>query len=501
MMEKLKLFTRIKIVFTIGLITGSCVDLNEQTPGSLTTVALYKSQADLEAAAIGLYSPLFGNYAAFDFDWPIVMTAGGEDVDSQAGIFRRFDELRADPTSGAISTMWNALYKSINNANNIIGNLENVPQTEARDQVEGQARFIRGMNYFFLTRWFGEVQLITFGNQSEAGDVEQSSIQEIYDFIVGDLLIAENLLPTTYEGIHARPTSGAAKAVLAKVYLTMAGWPLNQGQQAYALAKSKAAELITGVNAGNYSLEADFSRLWDGNNKFMNTEFIFILHGISANGSPNASHHHVASRPPVDGGWGDWYSEERFLNAFPAGPRKDASFRLTFSDGSDWSDNNVPGGGPGQPFTAKYRNPGGACGFDDVGCPEHGDGFFPIIRYADVLLIYAEAANQSDGAPSFEAYEAVNMVRRRAAGLSPNTPDVTVDLAGLSSQDFDRAVLNERNWELAFEANRWFDLVRRELVIEVNAGVHDGVTVEDYWLPKPALQVDLSSGLRQNIGY
>ncbi len=479
----------------------SCVDLEEVTPGSLTAISLYKTQDDLDAASVGLYRPLFGGYEAFDFDWPIVMTGGGEDVDSQAGIFSPFDELRAEAGSGSISTMWKALYKSINNANNIIGNVDNVPGSEERDRVEGQARFVRALDYFYLTRWFGEIQLITFENQSNAGDVVQSEVSEIYDLIVSDLQMAEELLPVSFSETSVRPTQGAAKGLLSKVYLTMAGWPLNLGSQYYGLARDKAAELISGSLSGIYSLEADFADLWDGDNKFSNTEFIFIFHGISANGTTNASHHHIASRPPTDGGWGDWYSEERFLNAFPDGPRKDASFRLTFSNGTDWSVNNVPGGGPGQPFTAKYRNPGGDCGFDDVGCPEHGDGFFPVLRYADVLLIYAEAANQAEGGPAVGAYEALNQVRRRAAGLDPDIPDAGVDLSGLSFTEFDEAVLDERNWELAFEANRWFDLIRRELVEAVNGNFHVGVTRDDYLLPKPALQVSLSDGLTQNPGY
>ena len=221
--------TSILAVLLLFMPLLSCVDLEEETPGSLTTVSLYKTQADMDAATIGLYRPLFGGYDAFDFDWPIVMTAGGEDVDSQSGKFLVFDELRADPGSGSISRMWSALYKSINNANNIIGNLQNVEESENRNWVEGQARFMRSMCYFYLVRWFGEVQLITYSNQSIASDVKQASVQEIYEFIVDDLELAETLLPENFSETSSRPTLGAAKALLAKVYLTMAGWPLNMG--------------------------------------------------------------------------------------------------------------------------------------------------------------------------------------------------------------------------------------------------------------------------------
>ncbi len=482
------------------LIIQSCVKLEEETPGQLTTDSLYKTQTDFETAVIGLYSPLFGDYAAFDFDWPLIMTAGGEDIDSEAGIFKNFDELRVDPASSSIATMWKALYKSINNANVILGNLDKSEFSgEALGHIEGQARFMRAFCYFYLTRWFGEIQVITYENQGESNTVAQSSFREIYDFIVADLKIAEEKLPASFSEI-GRTTKGAAKGLLAKAYLTMGGWPLEDASQ-FALARDKAREVM---DMGVYQLENDFAELWKAENKFSNSEFIFILQGISSAGAANASHLHIASRPIADNGWGDFYTEERFLNAFPKGPRKEASFRLTFHDGSTWDENNVPGGGPGHPFIAKYRNAGGPCVSQVPGniCLEDGDGFFPALRYADILLIYAEAANLAGGSPFPEAIEAVNQVKRRAAGEDIFTPNTDVDLPnGISSTAFDEAVLAERNWELAFEGKRWFDLVRRKMVVEVNSAIHGGVTETDRLLPKPTLQVDLSEGLQQNDGY
>ena len=104
-------FRYINIILFLSILFGlfNCVKLEEETPGQLTTESLYKTQADYQAAVIGLYSPLFGGYNAFDFDYPLILTAGGEDIDSEAGIFRNFDELRADPSSSTIATMWKAL--------------------------------------------------------------------------------------------------------------------------------------------------------------------------------------------------------------------------------------------------------------------------------------------------------------------------------------------------------------------------------------------------------
>ena len=283
----------------------------------------------------------------------------------------------------------------------------------------------------------------------------------------------------------------------------MGGWPLEDASY-YNLAKDKAADLISGSLSGTYQLESDFAELWKADNKFSNQEFIFILQGISSAGAAHASHFHIASRPIADNGWGDFYTEERFLNAFPEGPRKEASFELNFTNGTAWNENNVPGGGPGHPFIAKYRNAGNPCVREVPGneCNLEGDGFFPALRYADILLIYAEAVNHTEGSPSITAIESINQVRRRAAGLDVFTPNTEVDLPnGISFSAFDEAVLAERNWELAFECNRWFDLVRRKMVVAVNSDIHSGVSEMDRLLPKPALQVELSEGLQQNDGY
>ena len=128
-----------------------------------------------------------------------------------------------------------------------------------------------------------------------------------------------------------------------------------------------------------------------------------------------------------------------------------------------------------------------------------GDGFVPITRYAEVLLIYAEAANMAEGGPSAEALEAINKVRRRAGGYDQSVyPDLP---SGMSKAAFDDAVIAERGWELAFEGKRWFDLVRREMVVEANKDLYPNVSENNRWLPKPGTEVDLIEGLNQNEGY
>ncbi|QTD38969.1 RagB/SusD family nutrient uptake outer membrane protein [Polaribacter batillariae] len=485
-MKKYLIFI-VTIVFTLSFI--KCADVNlEETPQSLLSPnSFFTTESEFEAALTGTFQALYTGYSGFDYGYPLIMTSGAEDVRSDAGIFRDLDRLSPNGNDQSILNVWRQLYQSIANANTIIGNIKNAKDIPAQrlGELEGQAKFIRAFNFFFLVRWFGEVQLTTFENQTDIENLKQSSVKEIYDSIISDLTDAENKLPLSFPD-PGRPTKGAAQALLAKVYLTMTGWPLEDASY-YAKARDKADEVI---KSGVYDLEPNFSDLWQESNKLSNKEFIFAFYGSIAAGGVSGSHMHIASRHwgNGEGGWGDFYSEDRFFNAFPDSPRKDATFTSVFADGTDYVTAGV------QPHMAKYRDAGQTINDD-------GEGFNVMLRYADVLLIYAEAANMAGGSPSASALEAINKVKRRAMGLNFNTPAPAVDLSsGMSQSDFDDAVINERNWELAFELNRWFDLVRKKMIVQVNQSIHPNVTENNRLLPKPTAQL-IPGVLEQNPGY
>lgn len=453
------------------------IELDENPPSLLSPDSFYTTESEFQAALAGTFRTLYTGYTGFDYGYPLILTSGAEDVRSDAGIFIDMDRLTPSSSDQSVLNVWRQLYQSIANANAIIGNLKNAQNIseDALNEIEGQAKFIRAFSFFYLVRWFGEVQLTTFENQNDVENLKQASLSEIYESIIQNLKDAEMKLPVAFAE-KGRPTKGAAKALLAKVYLTMTGWPLEDSSK-YALARDKAAEVMDGT----YSLEPNFADLWKEENKLTNKEFIFAFYGSIAAGGVSGSHMHVASRfwGNGEGGWGDFYSEERFFNIFPDGPRKEATFTTTFADGTTWEEAGV------QPYMAKYRDAGNTVG-------NNGEGFNVLLRYADVLLIYAEAANMSEGGPSQAAYDAVNAVRERAGLL-----DLT---SGMSQSNFDSAVLAERNWELAFELNRWFDLVRKKLVVQVNKDVHPNVTENNRLLPKPSTEL-IPGVLEQNPGY
>ncbi len=499
------------LIKLIGLVTvllaivGACNDsfLQEKPKHLLSPESFFQSEDDFRAAVTGIYSCLYGGWSGFDCEFPLILTAGGEDVYSPWPIFSDIDQCNASPASTVISTMWKSFYKAISNANNVIGNIETgrtngVPQ-KALDEAEGEACFMRAFSYFWLVRLWGEVQLTTLDNQYNITEVPQSSVADIYTSIVENLKTAEAKLPLTFPE-RGRANQAVAKALLAKVYLTMAGWPLNKTEN-YALAKAKAKEVI---DMGIYDLEENFADLWLVKNKLTNKEIMFAFYG-SADGVQSNMHVYARYFCGGENGTGDWWSERRLIDGMPDGPRKDGTFTTVYTDGSTWltSECLAPYGGPA-PQAAKYRDAGKIWPFEaNTGSFNGGEGFAVMLRYADVLLMYAEAANMADGSPSSDALEAVNKVRRRAKGLDHNTPDATVDIApGISKTDFDKAVIDERNWELAFEFNRWFDLVRKEIMIEVNKPKWPNVSEKNMLLPKPQAEIEMTRGnLKQNPEY
>jgi starch-binding outer membrane protein, SusD/RagB family len=480
------------------LLNAGCVKLKEVPPGALAPNNFYSTTSDYDAAIVGAIQPMFYNYTSWDFNGPFILCYGAEDCTTrpQATDSKLFDELKPDPSSSTLSQCWSMCYQAVDNADAIIANLPLATAMSAADKApyDGEARFLRAINYFYLTRWWGKVPLITEKNYTNTDTVAEAEVANIYALMVSDLQTAITELPTTAKSIGL-PTQGAAQGLLAKVYLTMAGWPIMDNTK-YALAENMAQAVMT---AGKYQLQPNFQDLWLAANKTTNTEFMFFLNGISTSASALGSHHHVATRPTEEGGWSDRFSEARFLNEFPAGPRKDASFHTTFTTGISWQQSLYA-----QPYISKYRDAGAAATLNGpIINPNAGDGFSVLLRYADVLLIYAESANMNEGGPSAAAYNAINQVRRRANGAAINTPNPAYDLVpGLSQAAFDDSVIAERNWELAFEANRWFDLVRKQMVISVNQSLYPYVDAHNSLLPKPSAEVQLLKGyLNQNTGY
>jgi hypothetical protein len=472
------------------LMNGCTEDLTERPKSIISPVNFYQTNADYEAAITGIHKSYFvgtgGAWSVFDNYIAIFLCAGAEDTNGKGD--NRFNRLDVDANSEQVATAWRNIYQAINEANMVISRLDETTQVsdENKKIYEGQARYLRALGYFYMVRWFGEIPLVTEENMHDVANAGQATVAEIYAKIIEDLTIAKNNLPVS--SVRTRPTKGAATLMLASVYLNMTGWPLKDVSK-YALAKEEAKAVI---DMPIYELERNYEDLWKVSNKLTTKEIIFMFNGVIGAGS----NFDRCVRPGEEGGWEDMFSDARYLYAFPEGPRKTFTFHTDFFDAAHthWTNSGVK-----QPFMWKFRDAGAKGDATSLSRSGTAEGFFPIARYAEALLIYAEAAAMVAGAPTDDALEAINQVRRRAGGYDPAVyPDLP---AGMPLDDFIKAVIDERFWEFGFELIRWFDLLRKEMVEEVNRDLYPHVSKKNYLMPKPPADVAMIKGLTQNSGY
>lgn len=485
------------IIASILLLAGACSDaLNENPRGSLTLGSFYKSTEDLELAVPGVALQFNGA-----FNQTYGAPYGGDDITSKntgnkIG-FHEIDVFSRTSSNDRMVNWWNYFYSTIKVANPVINSYENVTgESQTRiDNLTGTAYFYRAISYFFLTRTWGDVPVNTDGSLNK--NRPNTPVKDVYALILQDLEKAEKMLPETWEtpykqqGVNVLPTQGAAKALLANVYLTMAGWPLKETDK-YALAAAKAKEVMDAKAKYGYELE-DISQLW---RKRFTPETVFgCYYNINIAGWSWENGSQLGPQsfgPDEEGDWEDGYGEINFYNNFPEGPRKDETYQkeywITGSGGSvtktDYTQLAVK-----HPFFLKFR-------YDNYDWTKHrsnnwwGSATVPVIRYAEVLLTYAEAKAMSSGVDA-TAYAAINEVRTRAGLGNLQT--------GLSKEAFRDAVVAERGWEFAGPepAARWFDLLRTETLGKANANRHasehpikaenmpDDATHKNYWMPIP----------------
>jgi len=404
-------------------------------------------------------------------------------------------------TNGRVNSLWSEYYVMINRCNSIIDQVQNnseiIATPEMKIQAEAEARFLRGYSYFVLVRCFGRVPLVD-KLTSVATNTPQSSPAEIYAFIESDLQFAAANLPLSWDKkFVGRSTKGAANGILAKVYLYQKKW-------AQAMA---TANLV--MTSGQYDLSTPYSKIFseEGENS---KESIFEIQGTASAAVPTANGIQYTNMQGVRGsgqwdlGWG-WNTPSAALEAAyePGDPRKARTILYTSTSttpGLTIYGEVTPVGLPNPKYNQKvHTNPAYRALYN------HLKGWWMnvrILRYADVVLMYAEAANELGGATNTtNALNALNSVRARArgsnAGVLPNV--TTTDQGALRD-----AIRQERRVELAMEHERFFDIVRWG--IDAEAMQAAGKTAynpnRDRLLPIPQQQIDLSKNvLTQNPGY
>lgn len=482
---------KLTILFLVALLSGCSNFLEEEPKGQVVGTNAIADVAGLESALTGTYKGLLRTWARGFLTSAIqAYVMGGDDVSTIAGgnkwDFREFDQFDVTPANPRMVQIWSGTYKTIQGANNIIENYKTVAGDKATiDAIVGEAYFLRALSYYWLVRGYGNIPLITTAQFSnDQLSIQKSPPADVYKLIEADLLEAEKLVPNTKRA-PGRPNKGSVKAMLADVYLTEAGWPLKVTAN-YAKAAAKAKEVIDGKTTYGFDLVPDLATLWSGAASAVGTKEEVFAFQTSANfGGSTNSFYGLPATPGDENGWDDYLAEINFFNRFPSGKRKDVTFHTVFTkpDGTKipWQNSLSK-----HPYYAKFRLADNTQFSSSQ--PVH------MIRYAHVLLVYAEAQARADGTPNAQAYEAVNAVRSRA-GL----PALATGLAG---PNFANAIVDERAWEFAGEWTRWFDLIRLEKVEEANATKAPddlkptgAISKTDYWYPIPISDANINSNL------
>lgn len=461
----------------------SCEVLNQTPESNFTPTNFYKNADDAKAAVSSVYDLLNSANLYAQIMW-ILQDQATDDAEWGNGRSTAnqpkndLDKYTFTPATVTFQSIWSTAYSAINRANTVIARVPTIAMDESlKARYVAEAKFMRAFYYFTLVRLFGDVPIITAETTSlNSLNVARAPVNDVYTLIVQDFTEAENILPTTYSTAdRGRATKGAAKAFLAKVYLTRQEW---------AKASAKAKEVM---DLNVYDLWANFADAFLIANK-NGKEAVFEMQALSG-GFNEGSWMQGYMRPNFDrvngvAGFGDDPPTESIYRAYRADDkRRNVTLRL-------YSATSTPAAPASVLFPCyvyKYLDPT-ATGNGD------GGNNYPIIRYPDVMLMYAEALNEQT-ANSTEAYGMVNRIRSRA-GLPNLTPN-------LSQAQFRDSVLLERRLELAFEGHRWYDLVRTKKLISAMKAQNPSIVVNEYHylFPIPQTERDVNPQLTQNQGY
>lgn len=477
------------VVLTAGLLVFNCSDfLDKPLQGELTAESFPKTADHARLATNAVYNTLRVN-AYHQGLFPIldIMSDDGrkgsnpDDAAATVGPYETFTHIA---TEGNISRWWNTLYQGVKRANVVIEKVPLIAMDETlKNQYIGEAMFLRALFYFDLVRAWGGVPIVT--STTPALDLTRASKEEVYALIIADLQAAINALPEKSQYAAAdlgRATKGAARGLLAKVYLF---------QNDFVNAEKYALELI---NSGQgYALEANFE---NANNEAgrHGVESVFEIgalpfENVTQGGNQYANVQGVRGTP--NRGWGFNRPSQNLQNSFePGDPRLDATVIylgevldgvLIMGDGNT-PDETLDANGnivEVECYNQKVWTPG-----ENV--PTQFNHNRRILRYADVLLIAAEASNENNKPAQALTY--LNQVRARArAGNNAILPDIsTTDKNALRD-----IIFNERRHELAMEGHRLWDLIRTNRAATA-LGPLGFVTGKHELLPIPQVEVDLS---------
>lgn len=473
--------------------TTSCSDfLDEDPKGQMSEANVFKSQADLDASIHTIYEKLNQTQSWTN---PMYPQWQGDDMTANPGSNKQavaaLDVFSSDGENKGVKDAWSQHFALIKACNWVIENASKTPTSQEEINIAlGNAHFWRAYAYFYMVRVFGPLPMVLKTDPS-ATNVAPSSVEEIYNLIVEDLKKAEGWLPTSYsqaprnhDGVDAWVTKQATQATLTAVYMAMAGYPLNKGKEYYALAAAKAKEVIDANGTYGFYNDPVWSHVYSMGHNY-NKETIL---GIDNNWNSGSWDHDSELTSCCrfeglgDGGWGDAWGEIAFWKRYPEGPRKDAVYapKITFQDGAtitkvcNWWDLDAEGKPVVEAYHPMFAIYTVNCDGDNLA----KEKFAPynylepnytnmtngrrhrLIRYAELLLWYAESAARSGGDLA-KAKEYLREVRKRAVTDVENvtlSDGTKVAIANMTADQLAEACYIEHGWEVA---GQWTQMVTR----------------------------------------
>ncbi|RXG28267.1 RagB/SusD family nutrient uptake outer membrane protein [Leeuwenhoekiella marinoflava] len=490
-MKKIKIHLGFIAMLASAVFVACGDDFVEVDPINENSEDFFNSEEDYQEALVGAYDLLQATYlnvmlGEIASDNTL---SGGESATDSPGI-QQIDNMMHTPVNQQLRDLWGWMFAGVNRANYIL-EFQDKTDFSGKDQVIAQARFLRAYYYFELVKWFGDVPLavdqrLLFGDQF---NVDRTPKAEVYAQIEQDLIFAAETLPAT-QAEQGRITSGAAQALLGKVYL-------------YQEKFTEAASALDQVIAGPYDLVTDYSTIFEleGENS---VESVFEVQYTDKEGAGfgclQCSEGNVAvgfngirnySGPLFDSGFSFNVPVQEAYDAFePGDMRRDIAIlnieEFAAANGATYNEGYKHTGF----YNRKYIARKGDANLGDANLTNPNN--YRSIRFADVLLMAAEAHNRKANPNAGLAQQYLNRVRRRAFGDTDH--DITASGAALT--DF---IYDERRLELVGEGHRFFDLVRTGRA----AQNIDGFTSnKNEVFPIPAIEIELAGNRwEQNQGY
>jgi hypothetical protein len=472
----------------------SCNKLTENPKSVIVSSQFYQTTSDATSAVNSVYGTLNSDPAG---DFPLygrqlnLLVENGSDNQTYSPSNTNPD-VRALGTASYITSnsrvqkVWQQLYYGINRANIAIDNIPAIQMdTVLRARLIRESKFIRALLYFDLVRLYGDVPLVLHNPNSTNIDnllIARTPTNDVYTQIISDLKDATNL-PKTYGSADlGRATSGAAHTLLAKVYLTRQGWT------------DALTELNTVINGGyGYAL---FPNYYDAFQKATKNgeEHIFSVQFETNLGEANSVQDLSQSFTSFNTGTFpiDIPADSSVYKLFSANDtRRAVTFYSSVYNAA--TGQTVVFNNPYAPYFNKFVD----YSLSPLSSQTQSGINYPVLRYADVLLMQAEALNEINGGPTSDAYTAINQVRTRAHIANLTT--------GLNQSDFRDSVFLERRKEFIQEGHRWFDLVRQGGTVLVDAlhkiPVKSAASAKNTLFPIPLVEIQINSKLTQNPGY